>query len=55
MVKNIFTRLGIDKIATNEIEKFYSKGMEYLDRVKLAENNKEILRDVASKMVERDK
>ncbi|OFY49173.1 MAG: hypothetical protein A2W85_17150 [Bacteroidetes bacterium GWF2_41_31] len=54
-VKNIFARLGIDKIATNEIEKFYSKGMEYLDRVKLAENNKEILRDVASKMVERDK
>ncbi|MDP2722067.1 MAG: polyprenyl synthetase family protein [Bacteroidales bacterium] len=54
-VKAIFNRLEIEKMTTNEIEKFYSRGMEFLDKVNIDEKNKEILRDVASKMVEREK
>ncbi|MFA5416879.1 MAG: polyprenyl synthetase family protein [Bacteroidales bacterium] len=54
-VKAIFNQLEIEKMITSEIEKFYSRGMEFLDKVNIDEKNKEILRDVASKMVEREK
>lgn len=54
-VKNIFNSLNINSLAAAEIETFYNKGMEYLNKVKLEQSNKEILIDIASKMIQRDK
>lgn len=54
-VKKIFNSLNIESLATNEIETYYNKGMEYLNKVNLQEGNKEILIDIASKMIQRDK
>lgn len=54
-VRSIFSRLGVDQIATSEIEKFYAMGMDFLNQVIGIESDKEILTDVASKMIERDK
>ncbi len=54
-VKNIFNSLNINQLTATEIETFYNKGMEYLNKVKLEQSNKEILIDIASKMIQRDK
>lgn len=54
-VKNIFNSLNINSLAAAEIETFYNKGMEYLNKVNLEQGNKEILIDIASKMIQRDK
>jgi geranylgeranyl diphosphate synthase type II len=54
-VKDIFGQLNIDFLTSEEIEKYYIKGMDYLNLINIDEDNKEILKDIASKMILRDK
>jgi len=54
-VKEIFTQLKVDKLANALIDIYYLKGMKKLDEISIKENNKEILKDVARRMIDRDK
>lgn len=54
-VREIFTRLKIYASAAAEIDKYYLKGMQCLELVDASEENKEKLREVAHKMIDRDK
>jgi len=53
--KSIFTRLKVDEAANIEIDKFFIAGMESLDRINVAKKKKEFLREVAIKMIDRNK
>jgi len=53
--KNIFTRLKIDIETKKEIDKYYSLGMENLEKINISHNKKECLRIVAVKMIDRNK
>ncbi len=55
LVKTVFNQLSVDLVTSEEIEKYYVKGMEFLNKIDINEENKEILRDIASKMILRDK
>jgi len=54
-VKSIFNQLDIKRLASDEIETYYNRGMDFLNRVTLHDDDKEILIDIASKMIQRDK
>lgn len=54
-VKEIFSKLGVDKYANELIDNYYLEGMKKLDFISLKEDNKEILRDVAHRMIDREK
>ncbi len=53
--KGIFTRLKIDTESKKEIDKYYSKGIESLEKINLSNDKKECLRIVAVKMIDRNK
>ena len=53
--KSIFTKLKIDKAANHEIDKYFIKGMENLNNINVAADKKECLREVAVKMIDRNK
>lgn len=54
-VKELFSKLGVDKYANDLIDNYYLEGMKKLDFISLKEDNKEILRDVAHRMIDREK
>lgn len=54
-VKVIFNRLNIYETANNEIDKYFNKGVQYLDEVSASVENKEKLLEVAHKMINREK
>ncbi len=54
-VKAIFTRLNINETAITEIDKYFKKGIQCLDKVTASEENKEKLRELARKMIDREK
>ncbi len=54
-VKEIFSNLGVDKYANDLIDAYYLEGMNKLNDISIAEANKEILRDVAQRMIDREK
>jgi len=54
-VKTIFNRLKINQAATKEIDKYFEKGIRYLDKVDAPKANKEKLLEVAHKMINREK
>ena len=53
--KSIFTKLKIDKAANDEIDKYFIKGMENLNSINVVDIKKECLREVAVKMIDRNK
>ncbi len=53
--KDIFTRLKIDIESKKEIDKYYSKGIENLEKINISDEKKECLRIVAVKMIDRNK
>ena len=53
--KSIFTKLKIDKAANHEIDKYFIKGMESLNSINVAVDKRECLREVAVKMIDRNK
>jgi len=54
-VKEIFSLLQLDQVANNEIDKYFNEGIKRLDSVDIEKTNKEILRDVACRMIDREK
>ncbi len=54
-VKEIFSLLRVDQAANNEIDKYFNEGMKKLDGVDIEKTNKEILHDVAYRMIDREK
>jgi len=54
-VKEIFSLLQVDQAANNEIDKYFNEGIKRLDSVDIEKTNKEILRDVARRMIDREK
>ncbi len=53
--KSIFTRLNIYEAANIEIDKFFKAGIESLDKINVKNKKKEYLREVAIKMIDRNK
>jgi geranylgeranyl diphosphate synthase type II len=54
-VKTIFYRLNIYRTANDEINKYFDKGVQYLDKVNAIKGNKEKLLEVAHNMINREK
>lgn len=54
-VKQLFLDLKVDKATNLEIDKYFERGMKYLDEVNVTEDKKSMLRDVARKMVDRER
>ncbi len=54
-VKSIFKTLHIDRATNLEIDKYFDQGMECLNKVNVEDSKKEMLREVAHKMIDRDK
>lgn len=54
-VKSIFSNLNVREAAIVEIDKFFEKGIQYLEQINVPEENKAKLRDLAHKMIDRDK
>lgn len=54
-VKEIFTQLGVDQSANHLIDIYYLEGMKKLDAIAINETKKDILRDVAHRMIDREK
>jgi geranylgeranyl diphosphate synthase type II len=54
-VKIIFAQLGVDQYANDLIDTYYLEGMKKLDTISISEASKNILRDVAHRMIDRDK
>jgi len=54
-VKNIFSKLEIDRLTTEEIQKYYDLSIKSLEKVNLNEKRKQKLLDIARKMVDRNK
>ncbi len=53
-VLEIYKKLQVDKLAESEMEAYYNKGIELLDRINLPEDRKTELRIFAVKMIKRD-
>ncbi|MFK5855191.1 MAG: polyprenyl synthetase family protein [Bacteroidota bacterium] len=53
--KEIFTKLKIDQATNFEINKYYLKGMKNLENVNISSDKKSCLREVAIKMIDRNK
>jgi len=54
-VKEIFELLNVAEECTELIEQYYQKGMNHLDNLTISRENKELLGDVARKMIHREK
>jgi len=53
--KSIFTELNIYSETSIEIDKYYNKGMDCLNKINIESSKKECLREVAIKMIDRNK
>ncbi|NQU31992.1 MAG: polyprenyl synthetase family protein [Bacteroidetes bacterium] len=53
--KDIFTKFKVDIAANLEIDKYFAAGMECLEMLDLAPEKKQYLKDVAIKMIDRNK
>lgn len=54
-VIHIFKDLGIYDATNAEIDKYFEKGMASLDRISVSEQKKDMIREVAHKMIDREK
>lgn len=54
-VKEIFAQIKVDQAANELIDAYYLEGMKRLDGINIDETKKEILRDVAHRMIDREK
>ena len=54
-VTAIYTRLGINHLAEQKIEAYFRESRQYLDRISVADDRKQVLREYADKMMKRKK
>ncbi len=55
LAKSIFSKLKVDDAANIEIDKFFIAGIKCLDKINVDNKKKEYLREVAVKMINRNK
>lgn len=55
LTKSIFKKLQVHKAANIEIDKFFNTGIESLDMINISNKKKKHLREVAVKMIDRNK
>lgn len=53
--KDLFLKFQVDKAAHELIDRYFEIGMNCLDRINIVESDKEFLKDVAIKMIDRKK
>lgn len=53
--KDIFTKFGVDVATDAEIDKYFAEGMECLNKINISEENKKQIKEVAVKMIDRNK
>ena len=53
--KDIFTKFKVDIATNKEIDKYFAVGMNCLEEIKLSSEKKQYLKDVAIKMIDRNK
>lgn len=53
--KSIFTKFKVDVAANKEIDKYYIEGMKSLDKINISNEKKQYLKEVAVKMIDRNK
>lgn len=51
----IFTKYEVDGLTANEIDKYFVRGIDNLDKINVASEKKQYLREVAVKMINRNK
>lgn len=51
----IFTKYKVDALTANEIDKYFVRGIDNLDKINVASEKKQYLREVAVKMINRNK
>ena len=54
-VKEIFTQLHIDEAVNHKIDAYFEAGMKILEEIRIDEGNKQILIDIARRMIDREK
>jgi geranylgeranyl diphosphate synthase type II len=54
-VKEIFTQLYVDKAVNDKIDAYFESGMKILQEIRIENDNKKILIDVARRMIDREK
>jgi geranylgeranyl diphosphate synthase type II len=54
-VQEIFTQLKVDKAVNDMIDAYFEKGMELLRGIAIDDQNKQILIDIAKRMIDREK
>jgi geranylgeranyl diphosphate synthase type II len=54
-VKQIFTELNVYEATDKEIDKYWEDGLQSLEKIHISDSQKEILLDVAYKMIVREK
>jgi geranylgeranyl diphosphate synthase type II len=54
-VKEIFTQLYVDKAVNDRIDAYFESGMKILQEIRIENDNKKILIDVARRMIDREK
>jgi geranylgeranyl diphosphate synthase type II len=54
-VKSIFSKLNVAEACTKLIDEYYQQGLNRLEGLSISDENKEVLADVASKMINREK
>ncbi len=53
--KEIFSNVKVDFAANKEIDKYFTSGMECLNKLNIPNENKQYIKDVAVKMIDRNK
>jgi geranylgeranyl diphosphate synthase type II len=54
-VKEIFSQLKVDQLTNDLIDNYYLAGIKTLDEISIGEKNKHVLRDIAHRMIDREK
>lgn len=54
-VRDIYTKLSIDRLAKQRMDEYYREALGYLDAVSVPAEKKAVLRDFAAKMMKREK
>lgn len=52
-VKQVYTQLKLDSLAREEMEKYYTKAFDYMNRIKVPESAKSKLSDLAKSLLDR--
>ena len=55
VVTALYTRIGVDRMAQERMNAYYTEAKAYLDKVNLPEERKQMLREIAKELMDRQK